>query len=210
MKDEETDTLWSQLLGQAMDGKLKGKMLNSIPSTMTDWKSWKEEFPDTTVAKLSRTSKNYVTEFYKDKSKFVLGINQGRKAKAWSFVTLSKTPVVNDLFDGQPLVVVFDSHSKSALTFSRSLDGQVLEFKLKGKQLVDQVTGTTWNAKTGKAIKGKLAGKSLSPIPSIMSYAKAWVVFHPDTEGLTKEEIQQAKSGRPKRATRQQPKSKKQ
>ena len=36
MLDQETKSLWSHILGQAMRGPLKGTRLEVIPSTMTD------------------------------------------------------------------------------------------------------------------------------------------------------------------------------
>ena len=74
MQDLETKSLWSHILGECMEGELKGQRLEIVPSSMTDWKSWKEQAPETTAVLMSRTSKNYNRDFYKQKpSAFAIG-----------------------------------------------------------------------------------------------------------------------------------------
>jgi hypothetical protein len=184
MMDSQTKSLWSHLLGEAMDGKLKGKTLEVIPSHLTDWETWQKVNPKTTVVKLSRTSKNYRNEFYKDKTRFIVGIAGGGQAKAWSFAKLDKQQVINDEFADQPIAVFFEPESKTALTFSRELDGKVLSFSADGDTIIDAGTRTTWNRLTGRAIAGPLKGRSLEPVVSIVSYRRAWMIFHPGTTGL--------------------------
>ena len=47
MYDRETDSFWSQFLGEAIDGPKKGAKLEFILAQMVTWGSWKEEHPDT-------------------------------------------------------------------------------------------------------------------------------------------------------------------
>lgn len=47
--DERTGSYWSQLLAGAICGPRTGERLELIPSTATDWRSWKERHPDTSV-----------------------------------------------------------------------------------------------------------------------------------------------------------------
>jgi hypothetical protein len=47
MFDRETDTLWSQLLGEAVRGELIGTKLEFVPSWMMTWEEWKALHPDT-------------------------------------------------------------------------------------------------------------------------------------------------------------------
>lgn len=47
--DRETHTIWSQLAGQAVSGKLKGEPLKMLPTMQTTWKFWKSKHPDTRV-----------------------------------------------------------------------------------------------------------------------------------------------------------------
>ena len=47
MQDKETGSLWSHLLGRAMRGDLQGQRLDRLPGLMTDWKTWRELYPQT-------------------------------------------------------------------------------------------------------------------------------------------------------------------
>jgi len=49
MMDEQTQTLWSHVSGEAMSGPLTGRHLASIPSVQTTWKEWVAAHPDTRV-----------------------------------------------------------------------------------------------------------------------------------------------------------------
>ena len=51
MMDEQTQTLWSHVSGEAMSGPLTGRHLASIPSVQTTWKEWVAAHPDTRVLK---------------------------------------------------------------------------------------------------------------------------------------------------------------
>ena len=49
MYDHQTDTLWSQFLGEGVKGPLTGKSLELLPLTHTTWDAWKSAHPDTLV-----------------------------------------------------------------------------------------------------------------------------------------------------------------
>lgn len=49
MFDRQTNTLWSQLYGTAVDGPLNGKSLAIFPSLHTEWAAWQAQYPDTLV-----------------------------------------------------------------------------------------------------------------------------------------------------------------
>ena len=49
MYDRQTETLWSQFLGQAVEGELAGETLGVVSSQLTVWSAWRDEHPDTLV-----------------------------------------------------------------------------------------------------------------------------------------------------------------
>ena len=49
MVDNETDTLWNQLTGEAIAGELAGEVLDRFPITVTTYGEWIAEHPDSTV-----------------------------------------------------------------------------------------------------------------------------------------------------------------
>lgn len=182
MYDRETNSLWSHILGEAMDGKMKGSKLEQIPSVMTDWRTWRRDHPNTTVLWIDRTSTEYRREFYQRPEQFVLGIAEKGKPKAWGFEKLLRSPATNDQWEKKPVLVAFDRESLTARLYERKLDGRLLTFRAgDGNKLVDQETGTTREPTTGRAVAGRLTGKHLTPLPAIVSYKTVWFKFHPDS-----------------------------
>jgi len=177
--DEETKSLWSHLLGECMRGELKGAELERIPSLMTDWGTWKNSHPDTTVVMLTRTARVFTKEFYRNPDRFVVGLSRGRTAKAWPFDQLQKQPVFNDIFAEKPVVIIFDRDTVTATIFYRNLDTGTLTFEQRGKKLIDLQTKSTWNRTQGIAIAGPLKGKTLKPAIGIVSFRNAWEMFYP-------------------------------
>lgn len=195
MVDTETESLWSHLLGKAMEGELKGTVLETLPATMVSWQSWKKDHPGTTVTALSRTSQRFLKEFHADEGRFVLGLRSLSKSKSYGLDTLKKTPVINDEFNGDPVVVVFRAESAGGRAFLRTLDeaGEkdepvALDFESKlakqgeAERMKDRGTGSLWNPETGVCEQGSLKGKQLKEIPAIISFRKAWEAFYPDDE----------------------------
>ena len=180
--DAETKSLWSHILGRAMQGPLQGETLEVLPGLMTDWKTWRKNHPNTTVVFLSRTSRNYRKEFYRDPSKFLVGMAEGDTVRAWPFDQLLKQPVVNDRFDERVMLIAFDKTSSTAYLYDRKLGEVELQFTRKHDKLLDTTTQSEWNIATGKAIRGSMQGKQLKPIPGVVSYRKAWAIFHPETK----------------------------
>lgn len=181
MYDVETGSLWSHLLGEAMSGPLKGAVLEQLPSVMTDWATWKAKHPQTTVINLSRTSREYRRSFYRDPAQFVLGIADGEAALAWRFDLLQRAVVWNDTWDGTPVVVFFDAGNSTARLFDRRLGGRTLVFEWQDARIRDRQTRSVWDGVTGRATDGLLAEKHLKPLTAIVSYTRAWKVFHPTT-----------------------------
>lgn len=181
MKDLETESLWAHLLGRAMRGPLEGEQLEALPSIMTDWKTWRDDHPDTTVLNLSRTSRDYRREFYRDPSQFVIGIVVGGVARAWPFDQLIRQPVVNDELQEQGVLITFVAESRTARVFDRRVAGRTLTFSRVNGRLLDQQTGTQWDPVTGGALAGPLKGAQLTPEVGVVAYRRAWEGFYPES-----------------------------
>jgi hypothetical protein len=182
MKDEATGSLWSHILAEAKEGPLKGKRLKQIPSVMTDWATWRERHPNGTVVMLSATSLHYTRQFYARPERFVLGIVTDDRARAWGFDLLGKTPVLEEKLGDKPVLVVFHRKSVTARLYERTVEGRVLTFHMKDDQLRDKETESSWDVIIGRATGGPLQGKSLVPLPAIVSYRFVWKTFHPNSE----------------------------
>lgn len=186
MLDVETKTLWSHILGRAMDGPLKGTTLEIVPGEMTTWKSWKKRFPQTTVVKLSPTRfAHYNREFYKRPEQFVYGAVIDGQPHHRPWAPLMKQSVQNLRAGKRAVLAVTDAESTSVRLFDRTLDGKTLSFKPAEQgaagPLIDDTTGSHWNHR-GEAVAGPWRGKSLPPVVGLVSFASAWKRFHPDSE----------------------------
>jgi hypothetical protein len=60
MYDHQTDSLWSQLLGQAVAGPLSGTHLRLIVASQSTWEDWRAEHPDTLVLSKPKTLKVFL------------------------------------------------------------------------------------------------------------------------------------------------------
>ena len=179
MADQETGSLWSHILGEAMAGPLKGTVLTILPSAMTDWKSWKTTHPKTTVVMMSRTSRKFNKEFFRNPSRFVIGYKHNGKTRAWGFDLLQKTPIINDALGEKTVLVTFDVAANAPYLFGREINGKTLTFSQRNGKLVDKETNSEWNRITGKAISGSMKGKQLPPLTGVVSFKRAWQNFHP-------------------------------
>ena len=187
MYDQETNSLWSHILGEAKSGELAGTKLAQIPSVMTDWNRFREGHPDGSVVLMKRTAQRFTTKMYGRAADFGLGIARGKFAKFWSFASLRQRPVVHDTWLDQPVVILFDRASSTPRMYRRRMRDQKLSFDIVRStngvdEFRDRETGSTWNAVTGEAIRGPLRGEHLEPMPAFLSFARTWKAFHPQSK----------------------------
>ncbi len=177
MYDRQTQTLWSQLLGEAVEGPLKGTKLEYVPAIHTTWEDWKTRHPGTLALVkgyygtltayrdyYASSEAGVIGETYTDNrlyvKEFVVGVERGGEAVAYPFSALNDQPVVNDEVGGDPILVVFNIDTGASAVFSRVLDGQTLTFLQKeGITLADAETESTWDGMNGIATSGPLSGK---------------------------------------------------
>jgi hypothetical protein len=208
MYDRRTESLWSQLLGEAVAGELEGTKLDYLPSVMTTWQEWKAQHPDTLALVKGTTSDSdpydgyyasnragVIGETFQDErlptKQFVVGVVLGDQAVsstfeavAYPFSVLSLEPVVNDVVAGTPVLVVFGQDNVTSAVFSREVEGQTLTFSLEDTEsltLTDAETGSTWRGLTGEATDGPLVGQRLEQLKSTNSFWFGWKDFYPDT-----------------------------
>lgn len=128
----------------------------------------------------------------------VLSLPDGEGHTLLPLSALENQSVVNTKTQSGPVVVLAPSTAFSALdksditasrkipaaaAFTASVDGQDLLFELKDGVVVDQQTGSSWNA-FGHAIEGKLKGKRLEQLDKGVHFAFAWLAFDPDARIL--------------------------
>ena len=128
MGDVETNSEWSHILGRAMAGPLRGKTLDPILTDMVTWGTCCAEHPESSVLDMSRTTKNYTRDFYRDPTAFVFGFDSGGKAWALPMEKMLNHPVHSFSVGDQSLLATFDARGAVTHLFHRRLDGQTLDF----------------------------------------------------------------------------------
>lgn len=204
MYDRQTNSLWSHLTGEALNGPLTGKRLQLIASTQSSWGSWRRVHPGTLLLAFDESligdpySAYYrsarlgvehdqadlvVDPRLRPKEK-VIGLRLDGHVKAYSFSALAKNRVVNDLVGDVPVVVVFDGATESGAVFRRDPAGEALTFHAgRGAlELVDEKTATLWEGLTGAATSGPRKGTVLEQIPITYGFWFAWSDFYPETD----------------------------
>lgn len=125
----------------------------------------------------------------------VLTVDLGGEAVAYPYEVLQEEQVVNDTVGDSEIVVFWSAGTASALdarsiaegrdvgaavAYSREVDGSVLTFALEDGEIVDQETGSVWDAQ-GQAISGELEGTELEPVVAINHFWFSWAAFKPET-----------------------------
>jgi Protein of unknown function (DUF3179) len=171
MYDRQTESLWSQILQEAITGPMTGTRLSMLPAQHTTWGQWRSEHPETLVLSPDTGFKrdygvNPYQEYYERGVPFggkrerareldpairpmerVLGIQFGGSKKAYPFSRLKKgAPSFEDEIAGRKIVIHFDQHSENAYASSSS-----------GAQVL-----------------------------SLVTFWFAWVDFYPDTQVFTR------------------------
>ncbi len=200
MFDRQTESLWSQFLGEAIEGQLKGTKLELVASQLTTWGSWKEEFPATLALDIRAPRIDQYNDYYASPSagvigwanrddrlhrkELVVGITGSTAERAYGHSELAEVGALNDTFEGVAIVVAMDTVSGAAGVYSRVVEGRELSF-VQGPEpgeMSDVETGSVWSKLSGEAIEGALEGSALAPYEYFNSFWFGWVDYYPNTE----------------------------
>ncbi len=126
----------------------------------------------------------------------VVGIGSGQDALAVSLTGLSDAGVLAARVGGAEVVLFWRAGQSSALdgervadgrdvgstaAFVPLIDGQQLDFELRGENFVDTLTESVWSL-SGRATGGPLVGRELEPVVHLDTFWFAWSAYHPATE----------------------------
>ncbi len=203
MFDRQTHTLWSNLTGEPVVGRLARSpvRLEILPSTVTTWEGWRSAHPDTTVLKLDDGFGQRWNYTYRPgaaeqarsgvsfpiwlKSKAlapkaeVYALRVGRHAKAYPIERVLQDKVVNDRLGEVDLVLIGDPNSGAVRAYRR--DGRTFAPGRDERELRDE-SGSSWRI-TEEALLPEMATSSrLDRLPGHVSFWFAWYGFFPQTE----------------------------
>jgi len=144
MYDRLTDSLWSQVLGEAIVGEMTGTQLKTLPSDQVLYGNWKKEHPDGEVLSRDTGATRFygsspyggytnVTSFaiqmagYNDtrlpRDAFVFGIIINGKAKAYLPEVVKEKGEIVDTFEGKTIVLRHEKSLDVVRVFEKQSDG---------------------------------------------------------------------------------------
>lgn len=179
--DHDTESIWSQVWGQAILGPLEGTRLDLVPASIVPWATWLKEHPDTSVLAIPGDLP-FRPVGERPRDDFVIGISLGEDAKAYPYPIASRQRVINDAVGTNPILVYVDPQLRSIQVFLRKVGERTLTFEFRDGELLDRETGSVWNPTLGLATEGKLKGQILLQVPYVSSFDWAWLNFYPDSQ----------------------------
>jgi hypothetical protein len=196
--DAETRSLWSQILGECLQGDLVAQRLGELPSVLVRWDDWRRAYPETRV--LDPRDARPVDPFpqatpasphlgYEPAAnELVAGVLIGRTARAYPFEMLRRAGVVEDRIGRAPLVFFFDRSSGAVAAYSRRVSGLEVHFAAPTGDgtIHDLGTWSLWDWVRGEAVDGKMKGVSLTRLAVVPATWSAWKSALPGTDVYTK------------------------
>jgi hypothetical protein len=193
--DHQSQSFWPQMLFTAAWGPNSGKQIDVLPVFEMTWGKWKALFPQTTVVSSAYRASGYpYGNYYTDHAHvlfdqkidsrletkdLVYGVIGQRTARAYPFKVLPDRAVINDVLDGEPIVVVYDGAAKGAAAYRRPLldSGEPVSFAVHEETsgpIGLEATNTTgvWNF-AGIGISGAAIDTDLVPVAT--AYKGFWL-----------------------------------
>jgi len=161
MYDKSTESLWSQLGGEAIAGPMTGARLDALPSVETTWGEWRREHPDTRVLS---TNTGFQREY---------GKNPYAHYEASSPLMFPVTNLDSRLPPKEPVVGVATKEGSEAFVVSALSAAHGPVHVRMGNSDV-----TVRYDRRGDAAVAKIDGR---PAVTIRTYWFAWSAFHPKT-----------------------------
>lgn len=145
MYDRKTDSLWSQILGEAIVGELTGTRLKVLPSDMMRYENFKKIYPKGQVlSKETGATRFYGQDPYGDyytspgtyfpvgkkddrlaEKDFVLGIVVNNKAKAYLPEAVKKVGTIEDRFGDKVIVAKYEKDIDAVRLFEKKPNGEL-------------------------------------------------------------------------------------
>ncbi|MBL1215701.1 MAG: DUF3179 domain-containing protein [Ignavibacteriae bacterium] len=204
--DRATNSNWSQMEVQSVNGSLIGTEAETYSIIETTWKTLKALYPAASVVStntgISRNYGSYPYGDYRtnhnsllfpvstnderlDAKLRVLGIVDGSDAIAHQISSFGNENFIsNETINGKQIVVIGNSDKNFAAAFYRNVsDGKQLVFTPLQNMLpivMEDNEGNKWDF-FGRAVEGSRTGEELDSPKAFIAYWFAWAAFYPNT-----------------------------
>lgn len=207
MYDRQSYTLWSNITGEAVVGRLAGSdlKLDVLPMTVTTWEEWLASHPDTEVLDLKAVEKSLEHLPYRfpytpgaadtarrgvefpvwqksdrlDRNTEIFALQINGAAKAYPLDKVDSLGIINDELGGESLVLI--GHPESGAVRAYATDGRRFERGETPDKVVDE-TGGVWRV-TEAALQPQGDGEPLARLAQgHNAFWFGWVGFYPQTQ----------------------------
>lgn len=208
--DRETDSNWSQMRLECVNGERSGESPESYQVIETSWATWKNMYPNSEILStntgFNRSYGSYPYGGYRTNSQIIFPVEnlderlhakdralaviidgqaKGYPLSAFETETDETIRVIEETVGGQDLVIVGSVINNIAAAYQRTLpNGTILSFeaaKSGGAAMLRDQEGTEWDA-FGVGVSGPRQGERLARVESFTAYWFAWGTFYPDLE----------------------------
>jgi len=201
--DRSTNSNWSQVRLECVNGSLIGEKPEVIKVVETNWFIWKSMYPNTKVLStdtgFSRSYGVYPYGDYRTNNAYLifpLTRDDGRlprkervhaivdegNSRVYRFNSLSGGKAIKDVFNRKELLIV--GGNETIVSFELDSETSLLEFEyiFNGSEAYFKDNeGTEWNV-FGEGISGRGNGKKLKPSKSFIAYWFSIGAFYPNAE----------------------------
>ncbi len=163
--DRATESLWSQIMNQAISGPRVGTKLTAIPISHTTWRAWLADYPDTLVlSDDTGYSRDYGRDPYAgyEESRFTYFAVNNEAPDNYHPKEVVLGLEVDGVYKAYPFIEL-DKQGKSR--FSDSVNGARFDF--------------AWDSENRSVSITDSDGK---PVAGLQGFWFAWFAFHPDTQ----------------------------
>ena len=167
--DHRTGSIWSQPLGEAIAGPLKGVRLELLPSSLTEWAAWRSAHPETLVLD------GPVLPSGPNDSNVLVVVFGGEAVAGYPLQTVQRVLLINDSVGGMALSIVATPDGLWNV-FAREMGSDVVELTLRGDRLTAE--SGEWDAVTGRNLDGQAT--DLIRLPAVTAFVDDFHTFWPD------------------------------
>jgi len=201
--DRETNSYWTQLGLNCVNGELINTKINLVPVIETTWGTWKSSFPDSDVLNtntgFSRAYGQYPYGDYRTNNANiifpvnpldqrlpskdrVLGVLGDSTNRAYTIDLFREDLVIQDQLEGTELIVIGSESSNFMVAYENNLDLTEVTSVENSLPIVAQSQDGNMITLDGRIVQGPLSGQSLLPTKSWIGYWMSFGSFYPGIE----------------------------